>query len=150
MIRFRFSLEKILNLRALEEEQVRRELKEALAVVAEIEEELAWLTRIRNSGEEALFVVLNRTPFDASRVLFMQDGLAGVERERVKTASRLKEAVRVMEEVQDRYKEARKERKVLEKIREKQQERHNAVVKAEEIKRLNEVAVDRFFQRSAR
>ena len=114
MIRFRFSLEKILNLRALEEEQVRRELKEALAVVAEIEEELAWLTRIRNSGEEALFVVLNRTPFDASRVLFMQDGLAGVERERVKTASRLKEAVRVMEEVQDRYKEARKERKVLE------------------------------------
>jgi flagellar FliJ protein len=150
MKRFAFNLQKLLALRIKEEEQAGAELKAALAVVHGIEDELEDLRQKRGEAEAALLAERRKPSMNVFRILVLEEGGARLFGESERTRARLKEARRKADAVREKYREAKRNRECLERIRERKYKRYMLRIKAEEQKRLDEVAVTRFMQRDRR
>lgn len=150
MKRFYFNLQKLLNLRIKEEEQVGAELKAAINVVHGIEDELKDLKTRHEDARAAILAEKRKSNMDVFRILVFEEGVGRLKRESQKAKQRLEEAKKAADEVRERYTEAKQNRECLERIRERQYKRYMLRLKAEEQKRLDEVAVTRFMRRDRR
>jgi flagellar FliJ protein len=146
MKRFHFNLEKVLTFREGERDQVRTEFKAAMQKVHAVERELSELERERRETQRMLLTERGRPAMQVSRILTLERGL-GLLLEAVKQAGRrLGEARTEAEEVRLRFQEAKRNCETLERLKEKQRRRHEKALQAEEMKRLDEVAVNRFMK----
>lgn len=146
MKRFHFNLEKVLKFREGEQDQVRTEFKAAMEKVHAVERELAELEKERLETQRMLLEEREKPSMMVRRILTLERGL-GLLLEAVKNAGRrLGEARAAAEQVRLRFQEAKRNCETLERVKEKQRKRHDKAVQAEEMKRLDEVAVNRFMK----
>jgi flagellar FliJ protein len=136
MKRFKFGLEKVLEIRAYREQEAEIELGRAIGILTALEQELKALAERRltaaserfapeNSGDEIRRYDLYITRLDATR-----DRL-------VKEAA---QAELKVEEARQVFLEASRDRKVLDKLRERRQKEHHAAMLAEETKTLDDIS----------
>lgn len=146
MKKFRFRLEKVLNLRLKEEEQMRAAFKSAVAQVIRVEQELAGLDAGREEAETLLLRERSRPAMQVLRILLLEEGLVRLALERRKAEMRLEAARTAAERMRLRLQRARRNREQLERIRTRHRKRYEAGMLAEERKTLDEVAVGRYLQ----
>ena len=146
MKRFRFRLEKIFILRMKEEEQALSVFKTALSKVNAVEQEMAALVASRKEIEEALFGEHKRTALDVQLILILQAGLERNVQEIMRTQHRLEEARKAADSEREKYRLAKLKREQLEKVEDRHRRRHEGMVRAEEMKGLDEVAAVRFLK----
>jgi flagellar export protein FliJ len=144
MRRFRFNLEKILDLRAKEEEQIRGEFKAAMAQVRAIEEEMEILENLRRETERDLLKERCQSTMKVARILVYEQGLARLVQEKDRSRQRLVAAEEAAERIRVRLNEAKRRHESLEKMKSRHRRRYDAAVRTEERKTLDEVAVNRF------
>lgn len=146
MRRFRFSLDRVLNLRRREEEAVRNELRAALAVHRALEKERDDLRARRASCEEGMRAERRRAAMDVPLILLLQEERVRLAAALEAVGERIARARAEADRVRERYRAARVRREQLERLKERHRQRHAAAVRAEEMKAINEVAVGRFLQ----
>jgi flagellar export protein FliJ len=147
MKRFRFRLEKVLNLKILEEEQVKVALKAALLEVRRHEDRLDLVAARIREGLEVLAEERTKPSLDLPRLLMLEQGLDRLAGEEKRVKRLLEAAQRAADRVREELKKVRMNRMRLEVIEKKHRARHEADRRAEERKVIDESAVVRFMQR---
>lgn len=133
MEKFQFSLEKILDYRWIQENEAKREYASAQKVLNEQEEILRQLIAEKGELMEIRETTVNRMQIQQWYLLDLNQKLT----ETVQTINELKHFVELKLQA---YITAQKERKVLEKLSEKQMAEHQLAVNREEQKMLDEMA----------
>ncbi len=133
MEKFQFSLEKILDYRWIQENEAKREYASAQKALNEQEEILKQL--IAEKGE--LMEIRETT---VNRMQIQQWYLLDLNQKLTETVQTINEFKRFVELKLQAYITAQKERKVLEKLSEKQMAEHQLAVNREEQKMLDEMA----------
>jgi len=131
--KFQFSLEKILDYRWIQENEAKREYASAQKALNEQEEILKQL--IAEKGE--LMEIRETT---VNRMQIQQWYLLDLNQKLTETVQTINEFKRFVELKLQAYITAQKERKVLEKLSEKQMAEHQLAVNREEQKMLDEMA----------
>ncbi len=136
MRRFQFRLEKILNLRKYREREWEQKLAVISGICIELENRIKMLTMEK---QRVAFRYAIGTEVDVStlisRELYTLRIDKGIEELEQELAKRKKE----LEEVRKRYLEVSKERKVLEKLKERQEKKYYYEQKLEEIKIIDDL-----------
>jgi flagellar FliJ protein len=133
---FSFGLEKVLNLRKFHEDEAKIELGRAIGVLADLESRLFAVGRERARASAAQFATGN----DA---LVMQQYMFYITRLDNLTEELLSEitlAEMKVEEAREAFLEASKERKVLDKLKDKRQNEYRKFVLTEETKTLDDIS----------
>ncbi|WP_207942455.1 flagellar export protein FliJ [Enterococcus sp. DIV2402] len=133
MEKFQFSLEKILDYRWIQENEAKREYASAQKALNEQEEILKQLIAEKGELMEIRETTVNRMQIQQWYLLDLNQKLT----ETVQTINELKHFVELKLQA---YITAQKERKVLEKLSEKQMAEHQLAVNREEQKMLDEMA----------
>ena len=123
MKRFRFGLEKILELRRHSEEEAKIELGKAISILNEIENNININSTKWNNAVRERFTGINT----ADGILSMQawdNYILRLEQEAEKLKAQAAQAELVVEEKRILYLEASRELKVMEKLKEKRQKDH--------------------------
>lgn len=144
MKRFRFNLEKVLQLRVNLLDQVRAEFKAVLAEAGRLERIWVALKEERREAQILLLKERERPSMEASRILLLQDGLEQIENEITLARGRLDAALKIVEQQRIKLRTAKQGVDMLERIKAKHYKRYQAAALAEEMKQLNEIAVTRF------
>ena len=132
---FKFKLQKVLNLREHYENEAKLELGRAVGVLVELENNLSALGREQAKAAEEQFRSGNSVSL-MQQYMFYQMRLE-IEKEQLLTE--LAKAELKVEEARELFIEASRERKVLEKLKEKRQKDHRKNMLYEEAKVLDEV-----------
>ena len=132
---FSFNLEKVLNLRKFREDEAKIELGRAVGILSELENRLRRLGLEIVSAEEAQFCTDN-----SARVIqqYMRY-LVRLENTRDQLLKEAAAAELKVEQARNVFIEASRERKVLDKLKEKRYKEYRGFVLAEEIKTLDDV-----------
>jgi flagellar FliJ protein len=145
MKRFKFRLQRILDIREQIRDEARQELGRRNAVLAHEQSVLkgleAELLRL-NAGENGIVT--------ASKLLLTGAYAQRIQKLIEQQALKVEEARKSVVEAQDRYIQANKEAKALEMLREKRKAEYDHEVLKEEINQLDEVATQRANSRGTR
>jgi flagellar FliJ protein len=133
---FRFSLEKILKLRTYREQEAKIDLGRAIAVLSEIENRIKAVAEDRHRAATERFAPDN----DALKMLYYENYISRLDQERDKLLEEAARAELVVEEKRNDYLEASRERKVLDKLKEKQEKKYRKEVFAGETKDLDDIS----------
>lgn len=133
MAKFKFSLEKVLDYRWLKEQEAKREYASAQKALTEQEDIFQQI----NQEKENLMEVREST---INRMQVQQWYLLDLNQRLIATTEAIKEMSRYVEQALSVYIEAQKERKILEKLSEKQLAEYQIEMIREEQKMLDEMA----------
>jgi flagellar FliJ protein len=133
---FRFSLEKVLELRAYREQEAEIELGRAIGDLSRIENRIKAVAENRHRAAAERFSPGN----DAMQILSYENYISRLDQERDKLLEDAAQAELVVEEKRNRYLEASRERKVLDKLREKREKEYRKKMFAEETKELDDIS----------
>jgi flagellar FliJ protein len=136
MKRFRFSLEKVLKLKAYREQEAEIELGRAIGALVEIENRIRTAAEQKHRASAERFLPDN----DALKILSYERYIARLDQERDKLMEDAARAELVVEEKRKLYMEASRERKVLDKLKEKRTGEYRKKLFAEETKELDDIA----------
>ena len=136
MKQFAFSLQKILNLRKHYEDEAKLELGRAVGVLAELENRIFAIVGEQARAAREQFNPENSTAIMQQYMLYLQR-LENTKEQLFKEAA---EAEMVVEEAREKYLEASRERKVLDKLKEKRQKEYRKFVISEEAKTLDDIS----------
>ena len=117
MKRFKFNLEKILQLRKFREEECKIALGQAVAALNKIENEIMETAVKRHSAASNRFA-------DVGEMVFWENYILRLDREAQKLTEQAAQAELVVEEKRAAYLEASKDLKALEKLKEKRQKEY--------------------------
>jgi flagellar FliJ protein len=136
MKRFSFNMEKVLSLRKFREQETKIELGRAVGALAEIENSIKRTAaeRLHAAGER--FSGGNEAP----DILAWDNYITRLDQEAEKLTEDAARAEMVVEEKRGLYLEASRERKVIEKLREKKEKEYRRETLAEETKELDDIA----------
>lgn len=132
---FNFSLEKILDLRTYHEDEAKLELGRAIGVLSEIESKIAVIAKERAIALQDQFNPKNSAAV-IQQYMFYIIRLDNTKEQLLKEAARAELEVEKAREV---FIEASKERKVLDKLKEKRQKEHRKAWLTEEGKALDDI-----------
>ena len=133
MAKSKFSLEKVLDYRWLKEQEAKREYASAQKALTEQEDIFQQI----NQEKENLMEVREST---INRMQVQQWYLLDLNQRLIATTEAIKEMSRYVEQALSVYIEAQKERKILEKLSEKQLAEYQIEMNREEQKMLDEMA----------
>jgi len=132
---FAFGLEKILNLRKHSEDEAKLELGRAISALTDIENRLAALARERVRAAAGQFDPANSAAV-IQQYMFYIIRLDSTKEELLKEAA---QAELKVEAAREAFIEASRERKVLDKLKEKREKEHRKEMLTQEGKALDEV-----------
>ena len=135
MKRFSFRLQKVLNLREHNENEAKIELGRAVGVLAELENNLFTLGREQARAAVEQFTSGN-SAYQMQQYMFY---LMRLENTKEQLLIKAAEAELKVEEAREVFIEASRERKVLDKLKEKRQKEYRKYVLAEETKAMDDV-----------
>lgn len=145
--RFRFSLERVLGLRRLEEKMRRAELATAQGLLREAEESKALSQRSFAECQDALASLRRLSPIPVADCLqteaLMEDLLRTIARKEKNIALRRAD----MERARESYLAASTRRKAIEKLRETRLTAHRKENSKSEAQRFDALATERAFRR---
>ncbi|MDR1240003.1 MAG: flagellar export protein FliJ [Treponema sp.] len=133
---FHFSLEKILELKAYREQEAEIELGRAIGALSEIE------GRIKTAVENRYRAAAERfAPGNSGRqMLKYENYISRLDQERDRLLEEAAQAELLVEEKRALYLEAARERKVLDKLKEKREKEYRKKMFAEETKTLDDIS----------
>ena len=133
---FTFGLEKVLNLRKFYEDEAKIELGRAIGVLADLESRLFAVGRERVRAAAAQFAPGN-TGAMIQQYMFYIIRLDNLKEQLLRdiTLAEMK-----VEQAREAFLEASKERKVLDKLKDKRQKEYRKVVLTEETKTLDDIS----------
>jgi flagellar FliJ protein len=134
---FSFGLEKVLNLRKFYEDEAKIELGRAIGVLADLESRLFAVGRERVRAAAAQFAPGNNAAM-IQQYMFYILRLDNLQEQLLQeiTVAEMK-----VEQAREAFLEASKERKVLDKLKDKQQKEYHKVVLTEETKTLDDIRI---------
>ncbi|MFH1999849.1 MAG: flagellar export protein FliJ [Planctomycetota bacterium] len=144
MARFRFSLEKVHRLRKSELEQVKIEFQAAADAVQRIEDEITEFLGELEETRSALRKEQEKPRIHVRKLLMLEAGVSHLGRAIQKAKERRSQAVLRVESVRIRLQEAEQKSESLKRIKARNKGRFDTAAKADEMKRLDEIAVTRF------
>jgi flagellar FliJ protein len=133
---FRFSLAKVLKLRTYREQEAKIELGRAIGVLSEIENRIKAVAENRYRAAAERFAPDN----DALQILNYEHYILRLDQERDKLLEEAAQAELVVEEKRALYLDASRERKVLDKLREKREKEYRKEMFEEETKSLDDIS----------
>jgi flagellar FliJ protein len=136
MKRFHFSLEKVLELRAYREQEAEIELGRAIGVLSQIESRIRTVAEDRYRAAAERFLPDN----DALKILNYENYILRLDQERDKLLEDAARAELVVEEKRNLFLDASRERKVLDKLKEKREKEYRKKMFAEETKILDDIS----------
>jgi flagellar FliJ protein len=132
---FHFSLEKILNLRTYREQEAKIDLGRAIGALSQIENRIRTAAEDRSQAAAERFLPGNNT----RKILAYENYILRLDQERDKLLEEAAQAELLVEEKRNLYLEASRERKVLDKLKEKRKKEHRKEMFAEETKTLDDI-----------
>jgi flagellar FliJ protein len=132
MKRFKFSLEKVLELRAYRGREAEIELGRAIAILTEIE------NRIFNLAQERIKAAGERFSQGSGRIQDYDRYILRLDKTRDHLLEDAARAELKAAEAREAYLAASRERKVIDKLRERRQDEYRRKMLAEEIKTLDD------------
>ena len=135
---FQFRLEKVLDVRRLQEKSAQRELAAAQQAVAERNRVILGLMTQQDEAKNELRALQERA-VDVARLRLAGDFAASLERQLQREFETLQQQVRVEIERRQQLTDARKAVRVMEKLRDKQARQHRQGADLEERKFLDEL-----------
>ena len=133
---FTFSLQKVLNFRKFNEDEAKIELGRATGILAELESRIDVLGRERARAAAAQFSPGNSAAM-MQQYMFYLLRLDNIKEQLLKEAAL---AALKVEEAREAFLEASRERKVLDKLKEKRQKEYRKDCFAEETKILDDIS----------
>ena len=133
--RFSFDLEKFLKLRQFREQEARIELGRAISALSEIERRILSLAEERVRAAAAQFSPHNSAAM-IRQYMFYLIGLDNTREQLLKDAALAEQKV---EEARTAYIEASRDRKALDKLKEKREKEYRKETLAEDAKALDEI-----------
>jgi flagellar FliJ protein len=134
--RFRFKLEKALDLRIHRERETKIALGKAVGTLSHIEHNLEILACERfNAGEERF-----SPAYGTADILVHDLYIRRLEETQDRLLQEAAVAELKVEEARDEYLEASRDRKVLDKLKEKRYEEYRKIREAEDIKSMDDIA----------
>ena len=132
MKRFRFGLEKVLELRQYREQEAKNELGKAIGILTAIENNIMINSDRRNEAIQERFEGIGTMQIWDNYILRL-------EQEGERLTEQAAQAELVVEEKRNLYLEASRELKVMEKLKEKRQQEYRKEMFAAETKELDDV-----------
>jgi len=134
---FSFGLEKVLNLREFYEDEAKIELGRAIGVLADLESRLFAVGRERVRAAAAQFAPGNSAAM-IQQYMFYLIRLDNLQEQLLQdiTVAEMK-----VEQAREAFLEASKERKVLDKLKDKQQKEYHKTMLTEETKTLDDIRI---------
>ena len=136
MKQFSFSLEKVLELRKYNEDEAKLELGRAIGVLADLENRILLLGQERARAASSQFKPGNSAA-QIQQYMFYLIRLDNTKEQLLKEAAMAELKV---EEAREAFIEASRERKVLDKLKEKRQKEYRKEMLAEETKALDDIS----------
>lgn len=136
MKRFRFNLEKILSLRANREHETELELGRAAGALSALENDLHGVAEAKH-GAAALRFAQGR---GMNEILSYELYIRRLDQTRDRLLERAAQAELAVEEARAAYLEASRDRKILDKLKERRKKEYRRVAFAEETKMLDDVS----------
>ena len=133
---FTFNLEKILNLRKFREEETKIELGRAIGILTELENKIITIARERVRAQADQFSHENSAAM-IQQYMFYLVRLDNTKEQLLKEAAMAEMKV---EQARELFLEASRERKVLDKLKEKRQKEYRKEMFAEETKALDDIS----------
>ena len=133
---FTFNLEKVLNLRKFREDEAKIELGRAVGILAELERNIHALGQERARAAAAQFSPGNSAAM-IQQYMFYLLRLDNTKEQLLKEAAMAELKV---EEARNLFLEASRERKVLDKLKEKRQKEYQKKMFSEETKTLDDIS----------
>jgi flagellar FliJ protein len=134
--RFHFDLEKILALRLNREHETELELGKAIGTLAELE------NRIKRVAEERVIAAAGRfgKTRGATEILSYDNYILRLDKTKDALVEAAAKAELIVETARTAYLEASRDRKVLDKLKERRQKEHHKYILAEEVKMLDDIS----------
>jgi flagellar FliJ protein len=138
--RFRFGLEKILELRQYREQEAKNELGQAIGILTGIENKINENTIIHAQAAQQRFTGINNSALGGTDSMLAWDSyIRRLEQEAERLAREAAQAELVVEEKRNLYIEASRELKVMENLKEKQEKEYRKGMFAAETKELDDM-----------
>ena len=138
MRRFKFNLEKILQLRKFREEECKLALGQAVAALNRIENEIMETAVKRHSAASNRFA-------DVREMLSWENYILRLDMQAQKLTEQAAQAELVVEEKRALYLEASKDLKAIEKLKEKQQKEYRKEMFNSEMAEVDDITAARYF-----
>ena len=136
---FNFNLQKVLDLRQHTEDEAKLELGRAVSVLAELENRINSIAQEQTRAASDQFRPGNSTAAMQQYMLYLLR-LESTKEQLFKEAA---EAELVVEKAREAFLEATRERKVLDKLKEKRQKEYRNFVFAEEAKAVDDIRLNK-------
>ena len=136
---FSYSLEKVLKLRKYNEDEAKIELGRAVSILAQLEQRIVAIAAETARAQAAQFSQEN-TAIQMQQYMFYLIRLDNTKEQLLKDAA---QAELKVEEAREVFLEASRERKVLDKLKEKRYKEYRKEVLVEETKALDDISAGR-------
>ncbi|MBM7559653.1 flagellar export protein FliJ [Marinitoga litoralis] len=145
-MRFHFNLERLKNLRERLEEDAKRIFLEATAERIKAEEALVEINeRIKEENRNYLKQI-SQNLISIQEIQQWRAYLESLEKERIRLGEIYREKLAIEEEKRQKYLEARKERVILEKLKERKFEEYKIEYQREENRNLDEIGIQMYYR----
>jgi flagellar FliJ protein len=138
--RFRFSLETLLRVRRLHEREAQRRLAEQQAAIARVDELNRQTHEMIAAEQAALRQRQGATVLEPAGLVQGRAWIAHLRRTIAQRLQERQELVRRCEQLQREYREARKQMRIIEKLRERRWDEHRRARQREQELEMEEVA----------
>lgn len=146
-MRFHFNLERLKNLRERLEEDAKRIFLEATAERIKAENALVEINKkIKDENNRYLYEISNNL-INIQEIQQWRSYLESLEKERIRLGEVYRQKVAIEEEKRQNYLEARKERLILEKLKERKFEEYKIEFQREENRNLDEIGIQMFYRK---
>ncbi|GAB6189347.1 flagellar export protein FliJ [Marinitoga arctica] len=146
-MRFHFSLERLRNLKEHLEEDAKRIFLEATAERIKAEKELIDINnKIKEENEKFIYQISNNL-ITIQEIQQWRSYLEALEKEKIKLGEIYRKKVAEEEEKRQMYLEARKERIILDKLKERKYEEYKLEYQRKENRDLDEIGIQMFFRK---
>jgi len=137
MKRFKFNLEKVLQLRKFKEDECKMALGQAISALNLIENDIKTTALKRHNAAGNRFT-------DTLEMIFWDNYINRLDQEAEKLAEKAAQAEIVVEQKRALYLEAQKELKAIEKLKEKQQKEYRKETLNYEMDQVDELTASRY------
>jgi flagellar FliJ protein len=145
-MRFHFNLERLKKLRERLEEDAKRIFLEATAERIKAEEALVEINeRIKEENRNYLKQI-SQNLISIQEIQQWRAYLESLEKERIRLGEIYREKLAIEEEKRQKYLEARKERVILEKLKERKFEEYKIEYQREENRNLDEIGIQMYYR----
>ena len=138
MRRFQFRLERLLELKAYREQEWQNKLAEIMGICIRLARQIKEIVCEADRSFKQRFRGQRAEELDLNLLEYRELYLIRLEKERMKLEGELQEKLCKKEEIQQKFLEASRERKVLDKLKERKQIEYYAKQRLEEFKLLDE------------